>query len=137
MSQLRRALYFVGNSIDVLKALPRSVQHGLGTALRLAQEGNKDPNAKPLKGFGGASVLEVVEDFDGNTYRAVYTVRLRSGRLRAALLSEKEQERHSDVETRSGPDSAPAQAGDRTRQGIGAMKIKKAKDNIFAELGFE
>jgi len=41
MSQLRRALYFVGDSIDVLKALPRSVQHGLGTALRLAQEGNK------------------------------------------------------------------------------------------------
>ena len=45
----------------------------------MAQEGLKDPNAKPLKGFGGASVLEVVEDFDGNTYRAVYTVKLRSG----------------------------------------------------------
>jgi phage-related protein len=79
MPQSRRALYFVGDSLDVLKALPRPVQRGIGTALRLAQEGNKDPNTKPLKGFGGASVLEVVEDFDGNTYRAVYTVRLRSG----------------------------------------------------------
>lgn len=79
MSHARRALYFVGDSLEVLKALPRSVQHGIGTALRLAQEGSKDPSAKPLNGFGGASVLEVVEDFDGNTYRAVYTVRLRSG----------------------------------------------------------
>lgn len=79
MPQSRRSLYFVGDSLEVLKALPRPVQHGIGTALRLAQEGQKDPNSKPLRGFGGASVLEVIEDFDGNTYRAVYTVRLRSG----------------------------------------------------------
>ena len=39
-----------------------------------AQLGRKAPYAKPLKGFGGAAVLEVVDDFDGNTYRAVYTV---------------------------------------------------------------
>ena len=37
--------------------------------------GDKHANAKPLKGFGGASVLEVVESFDGDTFRAVYTVR--------------------------------------------------------------
>lgn len=79
MAKPRRNLYFVGDSLDVLRELPRPVQHGIGTALRLAQEGLKDPSAKPLKGFGGASVLEVVEDFDGNTYRAVYTVKLRSG----------------------------------------------------------
>lgn len=63
----------------MLRTLPRPVQHGIGTALRLAQEGLKDPNTKPLKGFGGAGVLEVIEDFDGNTYRAIYTVRLKSG----------------------------------------------------------
>jgi phage-related protein len=40
-----------------------------------AQLGRKAPYAKPLKGFGGAGVLEVVDDFDGDTYRAVYTVR--------------------------------------------------------------
>jgi phage-related protein len=40
-----------------------------------AQCGEKHPDAKPLKGFQGAGVLEVVEDFDGDTYRAVYTVR--------------------------------------------------------------
>lgn len=47
-----------------------------GYALYLAQTGGKHPDAKPLKGFTGAGVLEVVEDFDGDTYRTVYTVRL-------------------------------------------------------------
>ena len=41
----------------------------------LAETGEKHPDAKPLRGFGGAGVLEVVDDFDGDTYRAVYTVR--------------------------------------------------------------
>ena len=47
----------------------------MGFALYLAQIGDKHPQAKPLKGFGGAGVLEVVEDHDGETYRATYTVR--------------------------------------------------------------
>ena len=46
-----------------------------GFALHLAQIGEKHLDAKPLRGFGGAGVLEVVEDFDGSTYRAVYTVK--------------------------------------------------------------
>ena len=49
----------------------------LGFALYMAQHGGKHPLPKPLKGFGGAGVLEVVEEFDGNTYRAVYTLRSR------------------------------------------------------------
>jgi phage-related protein len=47
----------------------------VGGALWDAQIGLKAPYAKPLKGFGGAAVLEIVDDFDGDTYRAVYTVR--------------------------------------------------------------
>jgi len=47
----------------------------MGTALNSAQLGGKHPSAKPLKGFRGAGVLEIVDDFDGNTYRAVYTVK--------------------------------------------------------------
>jgi phage-related protein len=43
--------------------------------LDVAQSGSKHPSAKPLKGFGGAGVLEVIEDHVGSTYRAVYTVR--------------------------------------------------------------
>lgn len=46
----------------------------IGTALNSAQLGGKHPAAKPLRGFGGAGVLEIVDDFDGETYRAVYTV---------------------------------------------------------------
>jgi phage-related protein len=48
----------------------------MGFALREAQTGGKHPDAKPLKGYRGAGVLEIVDDFDGDTYRAVYTVKL-------------------------------------------------------------
>jgi phage-related protein len=50
----------------------------MGQALFEAQLGGKHPAAKPLRGFHGAGVLEIVDDFDGNTYRAVYTVRFAS-----------------------------------------------------------
>jgi phage-related protein len=56
-------------------AMPEEVQDTFGYALHLAQGGQKHPDAKPLKGFGGAGVLEVVEDYQGDAYRAVYTVR--------------------------------------------------------------
>jgi len=51
------------------------VKQRIGGALWDAQIGRKAPYAKPLRGFGGAGVLEIVDDFDGDTYRAVYTVR--------------------------------------------------------------
>src|SRR5438093_4474923 len=71
-----RELVWVGSSLDDLRAFPDDVKRAMGYALYLAQAGGKHPNAKPLKGFAGAGVLEVGEDFAGNTYRAVYTVRL-------------------------------------------------------------
>lgn len=55
--------------------MPGEVQDLFGFALHEAQSGRKHENAKPLKGFGSAGVLEVVEDWRGDTYRAVYTVR--------------------------------------------------------------
>lgn len=55
--------------------MPSDVVDVFGFALHVAQHGGKHSQAKPLKGFGSAGVLEVVEDDDGNTYRAVYTVR--------------------------------------------------------------
>lgn len=58
-----------------LKAFPAEVQDAMGYALHQAQESSKHAATKPLKGFGGAGVLEVVEDHDGDTYRAVYTVK--------------------------------------------------------------
>ena len=56
--------------------MPEDVIDVFGFALHLAQAGKKHDQAKPLKGFGGAGVLEVVEDHLGNTYRAVYTVKI-------------------------------------------------------------
>ncbi|MDB5862331.1 MAG: toxin RelE [Betaproteobacteria bacterium] len=58
-----------------LLALPEQVIDTFGYALHLAQAGQKHDEAKPLQGFGSAGVLEIVEDWRGNTYRAVYTVR--------------------------------------------------------------
>lgn len=70
-----RPLYWVGSSKKDLLALPEAVIDVFGYALFLAQIGKKHDQAKPLRGFGSAGVLEVVEDWAGNTYRAVYTVR--------------------------------------------------------------
>lgn len=58
--------------------MPAGVKEVVGYALYLAQTGGKHDQARPLQGFGSAGVLEVVEDDDGSTYRAVYTVRYRS-----------------------------------------------------------
>jgi phage-related protein len=57
--------------------MPRLVHRAVGFALHLAQIGDKHLDTKPLRGFGSAGVLEVVEDHHGDTYRAVYTVRLK------------------------------------------------------------
>jgi phage-related protein len=65
----------VGSGHKGLKRFPTKVQNRLGYALYKAQEGDEPAAAKALKGFGGRTVLELVDDFDGNTYRAVYTVR--------------------------------------------------------------
>jgi phage-related protein len=70
----RRPLRWVGSSKDDVSAFPQGVKARIGGALWDAQMGRKAPFAKPLRGFGGAGVLEVVDDFDGDTYRAVYTV---------------------------------------------------------------
>ena len=70
-----KPVVWMGSSKEDLKEFPDDVQDEFGHALWVAQEGDKYVSAKPLKGFGGASVLEIVEDYDGDTYRAVYTVR--------------------------------------------------------------
>lgn len=73
-----KPLRWVGSSYDDLLALPEEVRREVGFALFVAQNGEKADNAKPLKGFGGGGVLEVVENYDGDTYRAVYAVRFAS-----------------------------------------------------------
>jgi phage-related protein len=70
-----KPLVWIRSSKDDLKKFPRTAQSHLGFALKVAQSGGKHPDAKPMKGFGGASVIEIVENYDGDTYRAVYTVK--------------------------------------------------------------
>ncbi|MBS9390748.1 type II toxin-antitoxin system RelE/ParE family toxin [Anabaena sp. AL09] len=70
-----KPLRWIASALNDLKKFPEDVQDVMGYALDLAQHGQKHPNAKPLHGFSGAGVLEIVDDFDGDTYRAIYTVK--------------------------------------------------------------
>ena len=72
-----KELYFISSSLRDLKKLPDEVRQTFGYALYLAQLGDKHPSAKPLRGFGGAGVVEVVEDDAGGTYRVIYTVKFK------------------------------------------------------------
>src|SRR5665647_2912678 len=70
---------WIGSSRDDLRKFPEEVKDSIGIALRAAQTGRTTPCAKPFRvGKGsGAGVMEIIEDFDTNTYRAVYTVKFR------------------------------------------------------------
>ncbi len=70
-----KPLGWVGSAKDDLLEFPDSVVREIGHALYVAQLGGKHGAAKPLQGFGGAAVLEIVEDYAGDAYRAVYTIR--------------------------------------------------------------
>ena len=70
-----KPLEWIGSSLKDLREFPAPVRRDIGSALLFAQKGGKSDSAVPLKGYGGAGVLEVVEDYRGDTYRAVYTVR--------------------------------------------------------------
>jgi phage-related protein len=76
MDKSYKHILWVGSSKKDLMAMPDEVRSAFGFALYLAQQGKKHQNAKPLKGFSGAGVLEVVEDCLGDTFRAVYTVKI-------------------------------------------------------------
>lgn len=70
-----KPIFWVGSSLKDVRSFPKHVRRTVGQSLFDAQCGDKHPDAKPLKGFGGAGVLEVAEDDSGGTYRAVYTVK--------------------------------------------------------------
>ena len=72
-----KPVYWIGSSYDDWIAFPDAVQDVMGYALHLAQQGMKADGVKPLKGFKGATVLEIVDDYAGNTWRAVYTVQFK------------------------------------------------------------
>jgi len=75
MEEVPKSVRWVGTSLRDLRSFPRPVRIDIGHAFFAAQEGKIDPAAKPLKGFGGASVIEIVASHHGNAWRAIYTVR--------------------------------------------------------------
>lgn len=74
MANLGRPLFWVGSSKRDYRDFPERVQDGFGFELFLAQRGQHPPSAKPLKGLGSGTI-ELIGNFDGDTYRVVYTVR--------------------------------------------------------------
>lgn len=75
MGDQPKEIAWIGSSLKDLREFPEDARREIGFALRQAQNGSKHPDAKPFKGIkSGASVLEIVDDFDTNTYRAVYPV---------------------------------------------------------------
>jgi phage-related protein len=75
MNGVVRSLEWVGSSRRDLRAFPRQARREIGVALYAAQQGETDPAAKPLKGFGGASVMEIVSEDQHGAWRAVYALR--------------------------------------------------------------
>ena len=71
----RKPCIFIGSSLKDLRRFPAKVKNRFGFALNAVQEGGEPMAAKALRGFGGRTVLELIEDFDSDTYRAVYTVK--------------------------------------------------------------
>lgn len=72
----RKPVEWIASSRSDLRKFPPEVRRVMGQAIDDAQLGLESPVAKALKRFGGRGVLEIVDDFDGDTYRAVYTVKL-------------------------------------------------------------
>lgn len=72
---LQKPVVWIGSSKKDLSGFPDDAKQIIGYALYLAQQGDKHEDAKPLRGFGSTKTLEVVEDYSGDTYRAVYTVK--------------------------------------------------------------
>jgi phage-related protein len=70
-----KPVIWVASTRSILRGFPRAVRQVIGQALFDAQCGARHPDVKPLKGFGGAGILEIADSFDGNAFRAVYTVR--------------------------------------------------------------
>jgi phage-related protein len=109
---LLKPLHWTGSSKKDLLAMPAAVVDVFGYALFLAQAGSKHPQAKPLRGFGGASVLEVVETREGGSYRAVYWVKLGDAVYVLHCFQKKSTLENAEM-----------------------IDIKKGSTNVYADLG--
>jgi Phage derived protein Gp49-like (DUF891) len=107
LASSEKPLHWIGSSYRDLLRFPEAVRRSIGFALGAAQHGGKHSSAKPWKGEG-PGVLEVVKDFSGDTYRAVYTVPIRASGLRPARFSKEVAGRNCDATIGRGTDPQPA-----------------------------
>ena len=131
-----QSLSWIGSALKDLRAFPEEVKDGIGYALEIAQRGGKSDKAKPLKGFQGAHILEIVEDHASATWRAVYTVKSR--RLCAACLSEEVEEGHGHAEAGNRLDQAPpgrSATACQRRQIMRRSRVTKSTGNVYVDLG--
>jgi phage-related protein/predicted XRE-type DNA-binding protein len=119
---------FVGSSRKDLQAFPAAVRDEIGQALFEAQLGDHPHNAKPLKGFSG--VLEIRDNFDGDTYRAVYTVRFEGVLYVLHAFQKKTASEGRRDHSQSDQEGRPMMT---TRKKLTAHE--KGSGNIFADLG--
>src|SRR5262249_10263854 len=127
-----KPVHWIGSSREDLKDFPKKVRREIGFALETAQNGEKHTSAKPLRGFGGAGVLEIVGD--------------RESRLRAPLFQEEIETRPQNAQEhrRSCPGTFGAgrgglQAmakGKRSMTPSGSLPVTRGSGNVFADLGF-
>lgn len=129
----------MGSARDNLREFPLEVRREIGFALYEAQRGAKHAAAKPLKGFGGAGVLEFVEDYDGSTYRAS-TRSVSPARCTCCTPSRRSPGGNLDAETRHGadpraPEGGRAGSSQETAEMNQRTKITRGSGNVFADLG--
>jgi len=133
-----KPVVWVGSSRKDLRKFPDPVQHQVGYAIYIAQRGGKHRDAKVLTGFGGAGVPEVVEDFRGDTFRAVYTLKYSDSVYCVACVSKEIEERTRDTSPRHGAYRAAAARGRTDSQREKAMSKKSyemGSGNVFKDLG--
>ena len=133
-----------GSSYKDFVAFPDDVQDHIGYAIYVAQLGGKHEDAKPLRGFGGAGVLEVVSDHSGDTFRAIYTVKFQTAIYVLHAFQKKSKSGRTtptveiDLISRR---LKTAQAGDlaETQRRVPVTdnsSIRRGTQNIFADLGY-
>lgn len=104
-----KPLFWIGSTKRDLLRFPEAVKDEIGVALSVAQFGGKHPKSKTWKG-AGPGVLEVVEDYRGDTYRAVYTVRF-EGVVYAPRISEEVAKGDQDCAGRCRTGAATIEGG--------------------------
>lgn len=89
---------WMADSLSTLRSFPAEVREVVGQALRTAQQGGKHRDAKPLKGYPGTNVLEIVAPFSGNTYRVIYAV-MTPNATTITVLHAFQKKSHSGIKT--------------------------------------